>query len=229
MSAPASTAQLREHALPVWQALVGHEFPRRLATGVLPPERFRFYISQNILYLPAYARMIASAASRSNGLAELADHTASLVNIVETEIPENLRLLSAIEALAGPASAAERDVMAPATLAYTSWLLAVAATGDTADVSAALLPCAWSYGELARALRPITVAHPVYAQWIAFFASDSYDAVVRRLRDGLDVLLPGFAETKRTRLADIFLTGCRMERQFWDQGLSGRHWPELEG
>ena len=30
-----------------------------------------------------------------------------------------------------------------------------------------------------------------------------------------------------TSLAAIFLMGCRMERQFWDQGLTGSHWPDL--
>lgn len=228
MSAPTTTAQLRELALPIWETMVGHEFPRQLATGVLPPERFRFYISQNILYLPEYGRMIAAAASRSQSPAELAEYTAALANIVGTEIPENERLRAAIVELAGPPTPLERDIMAPATVAYTSWLLAVAATGDAADVSAALLPCAWSYGELARQLQPITVPHPVYTQWIAFFASEAYDAVVRRLRAAFDRDLPGFGEAKRARLAEIFLMGCRLERQFWDQGLSGRHWPDLE-
>lgn len=228
MSAPSSTAELREDAIAIWQAIVGHEFPRQVATGVLPPGRFRFYISQNILYLPEYARMLAAAASRSHSSGELDEYTEALVNIVRTEIPENERLRAAIEDIAGPAGPSERSVMAPATVSYTSWLLSVGATGDTADVSAALLPCAWSYGALARTLEPVTVEHPVYTQWIAFFASDAYDAVVRRLRAAFDRDFPGFTEAKRTRLAEIFRMGCRMERQFWDQGLSGRHWPDLD-
>lgn len=227
MSAPATTAALRELAMPVWSTMVGHEFPRALATGVLPPERFRFYISQNLLYLPEYARMIAAAASRSQDLASLVEYSEALANIVFTEIPENERLRAAIESIAGPAGELESTVMAPATVAYTSWLLSVAATGDAADVSAALLPCAWSYGELARALQPEVVDHPVYAAWIGFFASDAYDAVVQRLRAAFDRDLPGFTEAKRERLAAIFVMGCRMERQFWDQGLDGGHWPDL--
>jgi thiaminase/transcriptional activator TenA len=228
VSAPATTAELREVAAPIWATMVAHEFPRALATGVLPPERFRFYISQNLLYLPEYARMIAAAASRSPDLATLAEYTAALENIVATEIPENERLRAAIEVLTGPATELESTVMAPATVAYTSWLLSVAATGDSDDVSAALLPCAWSYGEIARALTPQVVDHPVYADWIGLFASDAYDAVVQRLRVALDRDLPSFTEAKRERLAAIFLMGCRMERQFWDQGLSGGHWPDLQ-
>jgi len=228
VSAPATTEALRALAMPVWETMIAHDFPAAIATGALPPERFRFYISQNLLYLPEYARMIAAAASRSHDLAALVEYTAALENIVETEIPENVRLRTAIEALAGPATELEAQVMAPATAAYTSWLLGIAATGDAADVSAALLPCAWSYGEIARRLAPHVVDHPVYAEWIAFFASDAYDAVVQRLRAAFDRELPAVTEAKRERLAAIFVMGCRMERQFWDQALVGGHWPDLE-
>jgi len=226
MSAPATSEEFRRSAGVVWDSLIRHEFPRHLADATLPPERFRFYISQNILYLPEYARMIAVGASRTVDIRGLEESSRAIANIVEVEIPQNVRMRDGIVELAGPVTCAD-EVMAPATTAYTSWLLAVAARGSVIDISAALLPCAWSYGVIARKLVPGSSPHPVYREWLRFFASDDYDAVVTELRTAFDRNLAETRETQREHLASIFLTGCRMERQFWDQGLTASHWPDL--
>jgi thiaminase/transcriptional activator TenA len=226
--APATSAEFRDHADVVWEPLVHHEFPRQLAAGVLPPERFRFYVTQNLLYLPDYARMLAAGAARSQDDRTLAEFTRALVNIVDVEIPQNQRLRDAIVALAGPVPEVEAG-RAPATVAYTSWLSALAGSGDAVDIAAALLPCAWSYGEIARHLADTVVDHPVYTDWIAFFAAPEYAAVVQGLRSSFDRDLADCSERKRRRLADIFVTGCRLERQFWDQGLHATLWPDQHG
>ncbi|WP_291056110.1 thiaminase II [Herbiconiux sp.] len=224
--APATTAELRDSVGGLWNALIEHPFPAGLADASLPLERFRFYVTQNLLYLPDYARMLAVGASRSPDGVVLAEYTEALVNIVQVEIPQNERMLATVLDLAGPGPARE-GIRAPATVAYTSWLLSVAANGDANDIAAALLPCAWSYGEIARGLATGAVEHPVYSGWIAFFASEAYDAVVTTLRDSFDRELAAMPEPARRRAADIFVTGCRLERQFWDQGFTGSTWPDL--
>lgn len=226
MPAPASTAELRDHAGQAWTALLGHEFPARLADASLEPARFRFYVAQNLLYLPEYARVIAFGAARSADDAALEERTAELVNIVSTEIPTNRSLLAAIAELAPEATPGE-TVKAPATLAYTSWLLSIAATGTPLDIAAAILPCAWSYGDIASGLVEGAAEHPVYAEWLRFFASAEYAAVVDLQRAGLDTALEGLDEAGRARVADIFVTGCRLEKGFWDQGLAMDHWDDV--
>ncbi|MFB2583247.1 thiaminase II [Herbiconiux sp. P15] len=225
--APATTAALRESVGTLWPALIEHPFPRGLADGTLPLERFRFYVTQNLLYLPDYARMLAVGASRSQSGVVLEEYTDALVNIVKVELPQNERMLADVLALAGAGPESEL-VRAPATVAYTSWLLSVASAGDANDIAAALLPCAWSYGEIARGHLTTAVPHPVYRGWIEFFASDAYDAVVTTLRASFDRELEAMPEAARRRAADIFITGCRLERQFWDQGFSGATWADLE-
>lgn len=226
MTAPATSEEFRIAVGPVWDSLIRHDFPRTLADASLPPERFRFYISQNIMYLPEYARMIAVGASRTADLRGLEESSRAIANIVDVEIPQNHRMRDAVVELAGPVTRTD-EIMAPATAAYTSWLLAIAATGSALDIQAALLPCAWSYGVIARSLVADAVPHPVYSEWLRFFASDDYDAVVVELRTAFDRDLLAVTDATRERLAAIFLTGCRMERQFWDQGLNGTHWPDV--
>jgi len=66
---------------------------RELASGTLPPDKFRFYIEQNLQYLPEYARAMALGASRAEDLETMRAFAADLESVVSTEIPENKELL----------------------------------------------------------------------------------------------------------------------------------------
>ncbi len=91
--------------------------------------------------------------------------TRFLAQIVEEEIPANLAFL---ERLGGDAeTAAGHGTMLPVTYAYTRHLLAVSVLGDCAEGLTAVLPCQWSYGELARPLTADPPGDPIYADWIA--------------------------------------------------------------
>lgn len=224
---PATTADLRDQAGALWTDLLDHPFPRGLAEASVPVAQFRFYVAQNLCYLPDYARMLATAAARSRDDAGLAHFSAALANIVDVEIPQNRRMLARAAELAGPCVDTDLEP-APATVAYTSWLLAVAARGDADDIAAALLPCAWSYGEIAAGLIGSAVPHPVLHEWVAFFATPSYAAVVAELRSGFDDRLAQLGADARRRAAATFRTGCRLERRFWDQAATGEQWADLD-
>ena len=56
--------RLRSDCARVWAGLHAHPFIRELAAGTLPPETFRFYVEQNLQYLPEYAARSRSAPPR---------------------------------------------------------------------------------------------------------------------------------------------------------------------
>jgi thiaminase (transcriptional activator TenA) len=220
------TDELRERCLPVWSALHEHPFLRELAEGTLPPESFRFYVEQNLMYLPEYARAIAVGAARSRDLPELRSFTAALDNIVRVEIPENEARLREIVAL-GAQDGGGALAMAPRNVAYTGFLTATAFRGGPLDVMTAIMPCAWSYGDIAAALpRAGADAHPVYGAWIGFFASEEYAQLVERMRGELDDL----AAREGAAVEDLeptFTMGARLELGFWDMAYSLEQWPDL--
>jgi thiaminase/transcriptional activator TenA len=218
-------AELREDCLPVWEALREHPFVTELAAGTLPPERFRFYLEQNLMYLPEYSRAIALGAACSRDGEELRTFTADLQNIVVTEIPENEALLARIVAL-GAEDRGGTLAMAPANLAYTSFLIAAAFKGGPLDVMTAIMPCAWSYGEIAARLGADSTDHPVYGAWLGFFASERYAELVERMKDELD----GLARREgadRARLSETFRTGARLELGFWEMAYGLEQWPDV--
>jgi len=117
--------ELRAASEPIWASLHAHPFIREVAAGTLPLEKFRFYLEQNLLYLPEYARVIALGAARSGDVEELARFSVALANIVDNEIPKDRELLAQVIAL-GAEQRGGALAVAPATLAYTGYLLTTA-------------------------------------------------------------------------------------------------------
>jgi thiaminase/transcriptional activator TenA len=218
-------ARLREESLVVWESLHRHPFLVELAAGALPPEKFRFYLEQNLMYLPEYTRAIAIGAATSRDDDELRSFAAAIDNIVRVEIPENEALLARIVEL-GAEDRGGSLTMAPGTLAYTSFLIAAAFKGGPLEVMTAIMPCAWSYGEIARGLQADAADHAVYGQWLAFFASDEYEELVEEMKRELDALArrDGF---DALRLGETFRAGARLELGFWEMAYGLEQWPDV--
>ncbi|MFL5790315.1 MAG: thiaminase II [Actinomycetota bacterium] len=208
------SAALHDAGSDTWAATVAHPMVREIAAGTLPHETFRGYFRQNVLYLEAYARAIGLLLGRAPDRDALGVLTAFEVQIVDTEIPANLAFL---ERLGGDEDTeAGHGRMHPTTYAYTRHLLTVCATEDCAAGLAAVLPCQWSYGELARPLMASKPADPIYAAWIDLFGDDGYDALVGDTTALLDRLVDPDDERRVATLADIFERSTAYERAFWD-------------
>jgi len=208
------SAMLHEAGADTWAAAVAHPMVREIAAGTLPHETFRGYFRQNVLYLEAYARAIGLLLADAPDRAALDVLTRFEVQIVHTEIPANLAFL---EKLGGDGdTVAGRGRMHPTTYAYTRHLLAVCAMEDCAAGLAAVLPCQWSYGELARPLMASRPADPICADWISLFGDDDYEALVGDTTALLDRLVDPDDAGLTAELAEIFERSTWYERAFWD-------------
>jgi thiaminase/transcriptional activator TenA len=94
---------------------------------------------------------------------------------------------------------------------------------------AAVLPCAWSYVEIAGRLADEIADHPVYADWVGFYLTEEVSGLVRQMRESFDEMAmragPGPELTQR--LAEIFTTSSRLEGAFWDMAYTLDQWPDL--
>lgn len=222
------SAGLRDRSERVWARLHAHPFLRELARGVLPLEKFRFFIEQDVLYLPEFARCIAMGAAKSATEAELGFFAKQLDGTVNLELPNQYRVLDQVCRL-GAADCGGGLGKAPANVAYTSFLLGVAGQGGPLEIMAAILPCAWSYVEIAGRLAGEIVDHPVYADWVGFYLTEEVASLVGQMRRSFDEMAiqasPG--PELRQRLAEIFLTSSRLEEAFWDMAYTLDQWPDL--
>lgn len=222
------SAEFRLRSDRIWERLHSHPFLRELAAGELPLEKFRFFLEQDILYLPDFARCMAMGAAKSATDAELRLFAAELDGTINLELPNQRRTLEQVREL-GAEDRGGTLGKAPANVAYTSFMLAVAAQGGTLEIIAAILPCAWSYVEIAERLADRIVDHPAYKNWVSFYLTDEVVRLERKMRSDFDAMAADAAldAARIGRLAEIFATSSRLEDSFWQMAYTCDQWPDL--
>ena len=117
------TDELWQSIETIYASILRHPFLRGLTDGSLPRESFRFYTVQDALYLREFARALSIAAARApedDWIIMFNEHAAGALR-VERALHESFFREFGLrpEDVAG-------TPLAPTTLAYTSYLLAVA-------------------------------------------------------------------------------------------------------
>jgi thiaminase/transcriptional activator TenA len=217
------TTHLRRVADPVWRAQHDHPFVRAIGDGALDLERFRHWVRQDYRFLVEYCRLFGLAAARAPDLDTLSRFADLLQATARTEM--DLHRAYAAEFGIDPA-ALEAETMVPTTRAYTDFLVRVAATGDFAELAAALLPCMWGFSEIGQGLAARGVpAEPRYAKWVRMYADPDFAALADWCRDLVDRLAAGADDAARARMEESFLTSSRYEYMFWEMAWSLETWP----
>jgi thiaminase/transcriptional activator TenA len=215
---PSVSMLLRARGSDTWEAAVTHPMVVAIGAGTLPRATFRRYFEQNVLYLDDYARTIGGVISRAPDRAAVLTLTRFLNQIVEHEVPANASFL---ERLGGTAPADPLRAMTTTTYGYTRHLLDVASRGSAAAGLAAILPCQWSYGELAGRLAEHVPDDPLYAEWIAMFANPHYDELVEATTGLLDRLCDVDDDVQVDLLSAVFDRSAEFELAFWDAAYTG--------
>ena len=208
----------------IYGAILEHPFIAGLTDGTLERDAFRFYVIQDAHYLREYARALSVAAARApieSDIAMFAEHAAGAL-AVERSLHESFFRDFGLS---------EEDVaataMAPTTLAYTSYLLAVAYGGSFPEALGALLPCYWIYWEVGKELLARGSPDPLYRRWIETYGGEEFADVVRAVLALTDRLGPELSEPERERVAARFVQTSRYEWMFWEMGYRREQWPTL--
>jgi thiaminase (transcriptional activator TenA) len=211
----------------LWYGLPEHPFLKELQAGTLPLERFRFFLEQDIEFLEAMVRAVGIALSRARDEKEMRLWIDKAALIVERELENEGALLARVEEQTGRPEG--RVMQAPATMAYGGWLVSVAVRGEPIDLLVAAHPCMWSYAAIAVELERDLVEHPIYSEWVRFFAGEEYRSAIEARSAALDELLAPLPEARIVELSDLFTMGTRLEVLFWDMAHGSKHWPDLGG
>ncbi|WP_319428967.1 TenA family protein [Mycobacterium sp. RTGN5] len=171
------SAQLWSDNADLASEVLTHPFVRGIADGSLPRERFATYVAQDAYFLESFARAYALALARcpdTSTLLALADLIAG--------VRQELGLHASYAASWGIDMAGVRPLTA--TLAYTEFLLATAATQEVGVIYAAMTPCMRLYAWLGRSLDPDRAG--AYAQWVRTYADPDFENVAALLESLLD-------------------------------------------
>jgi thiaminase/transcriptional activator TenA len=207
-------AELRTAAASVWEAQHAHPFVRGIGDGSLDEARFRFYVRQDYRFLVDYGRLLALGTARAPRLTEMRRFAALSQAVLETEMALHAGFA---ERWGISAEELEAEPAAPATAAYTNFLLRTAALGDYAELVAALLPCVWGYAEIGERLAGAGVPdHAGYTAWIAVYADPEFQALAAWARELADAAGGDAGPGARERMHAAFVASSEHELAFWE-------------
>ncbi len=148
-------------------ACLRHPFVRGLADGSLPPWRYRDYLAQDAFFLRAFAAAYALAGARCADVEGRALY-ARLAQGVEDELK--------LHRQTAERHGIDLQRVAPtdATLAYTEFLTATAATRPEACAAAAMLPCLRLYAWLGEQLVPSLAPASPFGEWVRAYADPGF-------------------------------------------------------
>jgi thiaminase/transcriptional activator TenA len=200
-------------------------FNTELAAGTLAPERFRFYITQDAIYLGEYARVLAIAAAKAPDAATVQSFGHAAVEAIAVEQALHGRYLAEFGVTPAAVAAAEP---APDCLAYTSFLFATAHQKPWEVLVAAILPCFWIYWDVAGAIVRDAAADNPYRAWIDTYADPRFGDAVRRVIDIADRAADGATPAACVAMLAAFARSAQYEYLFWDGAYRQRGWPVIE-
>ncbi|OBB45843.1 MULTISPECIES: TenA family protein [unclassified Mycobacterium] len=199
-------AQLWTENAEVVAEVLANPFVRGIGDGSLERDLFAGYIAQDAFFLESFARAYGLALARSSDTDTLLTFADLLAGV-----REELGLHASYAASWGIDMT---DVEpAAATLAYTEFLLATAATAEVGVVCAAMTPCMRLYAHIGVTLDGQT-AGP-YAQWVQTYADPGFDEVASLLERLLDRQARDIPAARTA-----YRRAMRLELAFFDAALT---------
>ena len=210
---------LRQKADYIWQRILNHPFVIELYQGTLPIEKFKFYVLQDYNYLVGLTRTLTIIASKSNfdlmrKVLKLAQEEAN------TELANYERLL---EELGLTIEDAIKEEPSPTNYAYMNFMNLMAFLGTPYEGLATIMPCFWSYMEIARHHEKLLKSNEnsLYVNWAEVYLSKEYIELVEDLKE----LLNKASEAEFHRLESVFKRASKYEYMFWDMAYRMERWP----
>ncbi|KTR03118.1 bifunctional hydroxymethylpyrimidine kinase/phosphomethylpyrimidine kinase [Curtobacterium luteum] len=197
-----------EDVADVRAATLDGEFLRRLADGTLPSAVFDTYLAQDVHYLRAYGRHLATLADRSSGPAAAFWRTAADGCAAEARDLHHRRL----------GDAHTDDPVHPVCAGYLAHLQAAADTGSTAVLAAAVLPCFRVYAWVGTRLGLAPEGHP-YADWISAYGDPGFAAASAEATEQVERLAAAATPAERGRMARAHRRSTVWEEAFFRMAL----------
>jgi thiaminase/transcriptional activator TenA len=213
--------RLKNDAEDVWKKILEHPFVEELCRGTLPMEKFKFYILQDYNYLISSIKNFSVISSR-------ADSPDAMREIIEILHLETISEFEGYEKLLGKLGYTIKDAIdlepIHENVSYTSFLLSTSSLKSYAESITSVLPCYWSYAEIAEHNMDKLKKNrnKIYADWASAYTSSSYLNLVGKLRKLVDLAGEKFPYDKLNR---IFMTACRYEYAFWNAVYDMATWP----
>ncbi|MFB5188886.1 thiaminase II [Alicyclobacillus fastidiosus] len=216
--------ELRRDADPIFQSIRNHPFVQGIQQASLGRDQIVHYVQQDYLYLTTYAKVYGLGLAKCRTREEMQDFHRRIGFILNDEVHPHITLCR----VAGVSyeSLQVGATLAPTAQHYMSHMLLCAQTGSLGEVLATVLPCHWTYVDLATdimARDAPTADHPFY-DWIAFYAARDMQVGLADLCGWIDNYAATAGEEDKLRMRAAFMVSCQLERRFFEMAYSLEKW-----
>jgi thiaminase/transcriptional activator TenA len=213
------TEEAWHQAAPILESIKAQPFIAELMNGTLDAAKFKFYISQDAIYLEHFGRALALIAGRADQVGHVlefirfAEGAIVVENALHGDYFRNFNIESG-------------GLIAPGCHHYTSFLLKEASLSPVEVAMASVLPCFWIYKYVGDyiSLHQQKIGNP-YQSWIDTYAGEEFGLLVKKAIDICDEVAERCTESQRQRMTNSFLFACQMEWTFWDAAYQEERWP----
>jgi len=214
------TERLRREAEDIWERIFNHPFVVELYKGILPIDKFKFYLIQDYNYLVTMYKCLSLLSAKADY--KTARVTLELAYLdATTEIENYNKLIKKFNLTIDEVTKYEP---APTNTAYMNFLLSTCSLQPLIEGLTAILPCFWSYYEIANYHKEDLMNNPIeiYREWGSVYLGKDYIKIIEMLRGLVDRIGLDYSYE---RLKYLFLLGSRYEYMFWDMAYKKESWP----
>jgi thiaminase/transcriptional activator TenA len=210
---------LREKASNIWEKILEHPFVVELYAGELPFSKFKYYILQDYNYLVIMIKVLSIVSAKAPNITQTKKAlylaymtvTGEMENYEKLLLDMNLSIKDAVSTTPNPSN-----------VAYMNFLLSASYMMDYWTTMAALLPCFWTYLEIAEKHKDKLESNPstIYRRWASTYLSKEYKEIVDIFRSEVDS-----SSLTVDEMRPYFELASRYEYMFWNAAYSEEKWP----
>ncbi|MCL7403644.1 MAG: thiaminase II [Thaumarchaeota archaeon] len=210
---------LREKASSIWEKILEHPFVVELYTGELPFSKFKYYVLQDYNYLVTMIKVLSIVSAKAPNIMQTKKALYLAYMTVTGEMENYEKLLSEMNLTIRDAVSTTPN---PSNVAYMNFLLSTSYMMDYWATMAALLPCFWTYLEIAEKHKDKLESNPstIYRRWASVYLSKEYKEIVDIFRNEVDS-----SSLTVDEMWPYFELASKYEYMFWSAAYSEEKWP----
>lgn len=196
-----------------------HKFNQELATGILPKEKFIYYVIQDSLYLPDFSKALAITAAKLSNNEQTQQFLEFALDAIKAENSLHLNYLAENNLTKNL-----NQEQNPTCFMYTNFLLKTASLGSVEEAVASLLPCFWVYNKVGSSIATKPIKNNPYQKWISLYSSDQFNLSVSLAINITNALGNLASEGTQEKMISSFLRSTQLEWLFWNSAYYQEQW-----
>ncbi|MCQ2491942.1 MAG: thiaminase II [Lachnospiraceae bacterium] len=210
-----NSERIYNNLINMWEKYNDHPFVQGMADGTLPKEKFKFFMTQDHLYLCQYAKVFAMGVLKAKNEDDMRLFASLITATLDVENALHKSYLAQLGMTNEELAAATPSIV---TDSYTNYMISVAQKEGLPEIMAAVLACSWTYKLIGDYMEtyPGAKEQPFYGPWVRQYMGDVYRSANDLMIDMFDRMTEGYTDEQMDNIEHIIYACSQYEYMFWD-------------